>query len=84
MWTGLLVIDFLVLAGNTAYPVFLRGLLKLLHRCCSQKHDLHRTITFLLSNPRRVYTVAPGLTAAPVPAQGHQLAHCGCGRLHDI
>jgi hypothetical protein len=53
----LLVCGFLVLAGNTAYPIFLRFTLWLLYRLTPKSYSMHReTLRYLLDHPRRCYT----------------------------
>lgn len=58
----LMTMGLLILAGNTAYPIFLRfflwALLKVLNLTTYQDalYDLKVTIEFILKYPRRVYT----------------------------
>lgn len=58
----LIVMGALILAGNTAYPVFLRlwlwGLLRLLRAFTAHAAhaDLKQTLEYILKYPRRVYT----------------------------
>ncbi|CAG8952698.1 hypothetical protein HYFRA_00008941 [Hymenoscyphus fraxineus] len=55
----LLTTAFLTLAGNTAYPIFLRLLLWLMHRIIPKSGRLEEwadTMAFILKYPRRVYT----------------------------
>ncbi|KAF2713619.1 cation transporter [Pleomassaria siparia CBS 279.74] len=55
----LLTMGFLIIAGNTCYPIFLRlivyALLKL-HPKNERWEDSRRTLQFLLDHPRRCYT----------------------------
>jgi Trk-type K+ transport system membrane component len=55
----LLTMSFLIIAGNTCYPIFLRlivwTLLKL-HPKNERWEDSRRTLQFLLDHPRRCYT----------------------------
>ncbi|KAH8682734.1 cation transport protein-domain-containing protein [Xylariales sp. PMI_506] len=58
----LIVMGAMILAGNTAYPIFLRlwlwGLLRLLNFCTREQsfHNLKLTLEYILKYPRRVYT----------------------------
>ncbi len=58
----LITMGLMILAGNTAYPIFLRlivwSLLKLLTRLTADEgfNDLKETFKFILKYPRRVYT----------------------------
>lgn len=55
----LLSMGFFILAGNTAYPIFLRMIIWVLHRVLPD-NDFWRfdkeTLEFLLTHPRRCYT----------------------------
>lgn len=44
-----------ILAGNTLYPVFLRGSIWILARLVPQGSEIHHTLMFLLHHPRRCY-----------------------------
>ncbi|KAI9305917.1 cation transport protein-domain-containing protein [Cunninghamella echinulata] len=53
----LLLLGFLILAGNTAYPIFLRFILWTMYRLTPKSYAMHReTLHYLLENPRRCYT----------------------------
>ncbi|ORZ06913.1 cation transport protein-domain-containing protein [Absidia repens] len=53
----LLVCGFLILAGNTAYPIFLRFMLWCLYHLTPHSFTMHReTLRYLLDYPRRCYT----------------------------
>lgn len=53
----LLLCGFLVLAGNTAYPIFLRFTLWGMYRMTPKSYVMHReTLRYLLDHPRRCYT----------------------------
>ena len=55
----LLTMTLLILAGNTAYPLFLRLIIWAMWRCCPDTHSWHDwriTLRFLLDHPRRCYT----------------------------
>ncbi|CAD6506033.1 BgTH12-06965 [Blumeria graminis f. sp. triticale] len=55
----LVVLSFLMMAGNTAYPIFLRWLLRLALRIIPDNEkfsDWTETLRFILRFPRRVYT----------------------------
>ncbi|KAJ3972950.1 cation transport protein-domain-containing protein [Lentinula raphanica] len=45
----------LILAGNTAFPIFLRASIYLLSRIVPRKSRLHETLQFLLDHPRRCF-----------------------------
>lgn len=54
-----ITMGFLILAGNTAYPIFLRLILWSALRLLpgsSRYQDARDTLTFVLKHPRRVYT----------------------------
>jgi Trk-type K+ transport system membrane component len=54
-----MTMGFLILAGNTAYPVFLRLIIWTMLRLLPTNHrfeDTRETLTFVLKHPRRVYT----------------------------
>ncbi|KAL5381644.1 hypothetical protein DPSP01_007092 [Paraphaeosphaeria sporulosa] len=55
----LITMGLLILAGNTAYPIFLRLIvwtsLKLVPKC-ERFEDFRKTLQFLLDHPRRCYT----------------------------
>ncbi|KAL9077859.1 MAG: hypothetical protein Q9157_003215 [Trypethelium eluteriae] len=55
----LLTMSLLILAGNTAYPIFLRLIVWTMWKLCpdtSSWHDWRNTLQFLLDHPRRCYT----------------------------
>ncbi|KAI9689845.1 MAG: hypothetical protein M1822_009727 [Bathelium mastoideum] len=55
----LLTMSLLILAGNTAYPPFLRLIVWTMWKCCPTTpdwHDWRTTLRFLLDHPRRCYT----------------------------
>ncbi|CAO3590286.1 unnamed protein product [Absidia cylindrospora] len=53
----LLLCSFLILAGNTAYPIFLRLTLWCLYHVTPYSFTMHReTLRYLLDYPRRCYT----------------------------
>ncbi|KAI8344031.1 cation transport protein-domain-containing protein [Chlamydoabsidia padenii] len=53
----LLLCGFLVLAGNTAYPIFLRFTIWCLYCMTPKSYSMHReTLRYLLDHPRRCYT----------------------------
>jgi hypothetical protein len=53
----LLLCGFLVLAGNTAYPIFLRFTLWCTFHATPKSYSMRReTLRYLLDNPRRCYT----------------------------
>jgi len=58
----LITMGLMILAGNTAYPIFLRliiwSLLKILTSTTDERgmEELKETLTFILKYPRRVYT----------------------------
>ena len=55
----LLTMSLLILAGNTAYPIFLRLIVWTMWKCCPDTpgwHDWRTTLRFLLDHPRRCYT----------------------------
>ena len=55
----LITMSLLILAGNTAYPVFLRLIVWTMWKCCPSTpawHDWRTTLRFLLDHPRRCYT----------------------------
>ncbi|KAJ3511772.1 hypothetical protein NLJ89_g3904 [Agrocybe chaxingu] len=51
-----LVMIFLILAGNTAYPIFLRFLIWTLSKVVGMKSQLYAPLRFLLDHPRRCFT----------------------------
>ncbi|KAJ8507628.1 hypothetical protein ONZ45_g10031 [Pleurotus djamor] len=51
----ILVMFFLVLAGNTAFPIFLRFAIWVISKCITSGSRLHRTLQFLLDHPRRCF-----------------------------
>jgi hypothetical protein len=51
----ILVVVFLILAGNTAYPIFLRFTIWIMSKLVSSTSRLHETLHFLLDHPRRCY-----------------------------
>ncbi|KAJ2922682.1 hypothetical protein H1R20_g14420, partial [Candolleomyces eurysporus] len=46
---------FLILAGNTCFPIFLRFFIWILSKMCKQDADLHKVLSFLLDHPRRCF-----------------------------
>ena len=58
----LLTLSILILAGNTAFPSFLRLILWTMKKFCPENHSSpgwrkrRRILTFILDHPRRVYT----------------------------
>ncbi|GJE92662.1 TrkH-domain-containing protein [Phanerochaete sordida] len=55
------VLFFCVLAGNTAYPVFLRFMIWCLYKAFPKKSRTHEALKFLLDHPRRCFiTLFPG------------------------
>lgn len=56
----LLTLSFLILAGNTAFPPFLRLAIWTMKKLCPQDSPVwqkrKKTLTFILDHPRRVYT----------------------------
>ncbi|KAI9704065.1 MAG: hypothetical protein M1820_005687 [Bogoriella megaspora] len=55
----LLTMGAMILAGNTAYPIFLRLIVWTLWKWCPDNdawHDWKETLRFLLDHPRRCYT----------------------------
>ncbi|ORZ22567.1 cation transporter [Absidia repens] len=53
----LFICGSLILAGNTAYPIFLRFTLWCLYCVTPQSYSMHReTLRYLLDHPRRCYT----------------------------
>ncbi|KAI8060955.1 cation transporter [Gongronella butleri] len=57
----LLLLGFLVLAGNTAYPICLRFLFWIMYKLTPRSFEMHReTLQYLLSHPRRCYTTLFG------------------------
>ncbi|KAI8077808.1 cation transport protein-domain-containing protein [Halteromyces radiatus] len=53
----LLLCGFLILAGNTAYPIFLRFTLWCMYHVTPRSYSMHReTLRYLLDHPRRCYT----------------------------
>ncbi|KAI8343878.1 cation transporter [Chlamydoabsidia padenii] len=53
----LILCGFLVLAGNTAYPIFLRFTLWCMYLATPTSYPMHReTLCYLLDHPRRCYT----------------------------
>lgn len=53
----MLVMAFVTLAGETCYPVFLRGLIWALWKLSPQKCSYREPLRFLLDHPRRCYTM---------------------------
>lgn len=51
----ILVLGFCILAGNTAFPVFLRFSIWVLSKLVPKTSRLHETLQFLLDHPRRCY-----------------------------
>ncbi|PSK48659.1 hypothetical protein B9Z65_70 [Elsinoe australis] len=55
----LITMSFLILAGNTCYPIFLRLIIWTLWKLMPENvawHDSKETLKFLLDHPRRCYT----------------------------
>lgn len=50
-----LLMGFMILAGNTAFPVFLRFCIWTMTKLTSSKSSLNETLHFLLDHPRRCY-----------------------------
>jgi len=50
-----LLMGFMILAGNTAFPVFLRFCIWTMSKLTSSKSSLNETLHFLLDHPRRCY-----------------------------
>ncbi|KAF8911487.1 cation transport protein-domain-containing protein [Gymnopilus junonius] len=46
---------FLILAGNTCFPIFLRFMIWFLSKCCRGASRMHETLRFLLDHPRRCF-----------------------------
>ncbi|KAA1476458.1 hypothetical protein DENSPDRAFT_807240 [Dentipellis sp. KUC8613] len=46
---------FLILAGNTAFPIFLRFYIWIISKCVPVRSRLHETLRFLLDHPRRCF-----------------------------
>ncbi|KAF9464972.1 cation transport protein-domain-containing protein [Collybia nuda] len=46
---------FLILAGNTAFPVFLRFTIWIVSKCVPRRSRIHETLHFLLDHPRRCF-----------------------------
>ncbi|KAJ3737528.1 cation transport protein-domain-containing protein [Lentinula guzmanii] len=46
---------FLILAGNTAFPIFLRASIFILFKIVPRTSRLHETLQFLLDHPRRCF-----------------------------
>ncbi|KAJ3993863.1 cation transport protein-domain-containing protein [Lentinula boryana] len=46
---------FLILAGNTAFPIFLRASIFILSKIVPRTSRLHETLQFLLDHPRRCF-----------------------------
>ncbi|GAA94848.1 uncharacterized protein L969DRAFT_97190 [Mixia osmundae IAM 14324] len=51
----LIVTIFLILAGNTAFPVFLRLTIWILAKCSPRQSRYRETLDFILDHPRRCY-----------------------------
>ncbi|KAJ9656456.1 hypothetical protein H2198_004915 [Neophaeococcomyces mojaviensis] len=51
----LIFTGMVILAGNTLYPVFLRGTIWLLSKLVTKNSETHHTLMFLLHHPRRCY-----------------------------
>lgn len=60
----LIPMGILILAGNTAFPVFLRFFIWLISQCAPKRSRLYETLRFLLDHPRRcfVYLFPSGQT----------------------
>lgn len=50
-WT--LTNGLLILAGNAAFPVFLRGIIWTMSKCVRKNSRMHESLTFLLDHPRQ-------------------------------
>ncbi|CAE6440813.1 unnamed protein product [Rhizoctonia solani] len=50
-----IIIFFMILAGNTAFPIFLRFFIWLLSKVVGKRS--HETLSFLLDHPRRCFTL---------------------------
>ena len=55
MFSFALLMGFMILAGNTAFPVFLRFCIWTMAKLTSSKSSLNETLHFLLDHPRRCY-----------------------------
>jgi len=51
----ILVMIFLILAGNTAFPIFLRFMIWMISKVVRQKSRINETLHFLLDHPRRCF-----------------------------
>ncbi|TFY57734.1 hypothetical protein EVG20_g8425 [Dentipellis fragilis] len=51
----ILFMIFLILAGNTAFPIFLRFYIWIISKCVPTRSRLHETLRFLLDHPRRCF-----------------------------
>lgn len=51
----LIAMGFLILAGNTAFPILLRGFIWLISVCAPKESRLYETLRFLLDHPRRCF-----------------------------
>ncbi|KIM40298.1 hypothetical protein M413DRAFT_176376 [Hebeloma cylindrosporum] len=52
----IIVVCFLILAGNTSFPIFLRFMIWCLSKIVHRTSEMHETLHFLLDHPRRCYT----------------------------
>lgn len=53
----MLVMTFLAYAGNTCYPIILRGIIWAMHNCVRQHSSTRQALGYLLDHPRRCYTL---------------------------
>lgn len=51
----LFVMIFVMLAGGTAFPIFLRLIIWISSKCISSDHHIHAVFQFLLDHPRRCF-----------------------------
>ncbi|KAA1472120.1 hypothetical protein DENSPDRAFT_161945 [Dentipellis sp. KUC8613] len=51
----LLMVMYVGLAGNTAFPILLRLLIWVIYKCCPKTSQLRETLHFLLDHPRRCF-----------------------------
>ncbi|TRM69077.1 cation transport protein-domain-containing protein [Schizophyllum amplum] len=51
----IVVMWFLILAGNTAFPIFLRLTIWIASLCVPKSSNIHETLCFLLDHPRRCF-----------------------------
>ncbi|KAF8346023.1 cation transport protein-domain-containing protein [Amanita rubescens] len=53
----IVLLIFLLLAGNAAYPIFLRFVIWIITKCVPKQSRMNETLHFLLDHPRRCYTL---------------------------